>query len=380
MPIIPTAWNNLPAPLQILFNDIICAPGSNIAPILNDAITNPSQKKDFTDTHAHGNAAGIYDDPNFLDCCWDFVDYQRTMCTKAETTLNAEGFQIGSPWHGDVMQAPVLFLSINPAITQYCVFPRWHPAAGIFTLGGENADGGTAFNVNCGGTISPNVIAAPAGVYDFLRDRLRLAQTTANGGPYAWKIDAAAKNANAAVNTAQPFYVSYWGKLLPPVMNMFHPNIAGLPAQTHTQNLMNSVLSSEIIFWGSKNAIGTRKIGTLMYFWDKFVVPLLTNCGASLLFLVGADTLRTFNRILKKLRKGITLTNGNIYDGTSIAGLFGGKVFQIAAIDHPDRRLIAAHPALNYQAVVNKLDGTVPDPQRNAAVMANVAAQINALY
>ena len=52
-------------------------------------------------------------DAQLMASCWHFADYQLNnwyICRGNRRVLQREGFQIGSPWHGDVMHASVLFL------------------------------------------------------------------------------------------------------------------------------------------------------------------------------------------------------------------------------------------------------------------------------
>ena len=55
----------------------------------------------------------------------DFVQSQIDECCKNGSTLQKEGFQIGEPWNGDILNAPVLFLSSNLAFNFYEASPRY---------------------------------------------------------------------------------------------------------------------------------------------------------------------------------------------------------------------------------------------------------------
>ena len=370
-----------------------------MAPILREAIKEkvldnrdgnvPMTQAAFIVSNANGVATGTpYDiaipgknNNLFLGACYDFVNYQINdahTCNGNYNLFLREGFQIGSPWHGDIVQAPVMFLSVNPAITQYCVFPRFHPnfdgGTDDFTLAGEDGAGNKDYNIAYNGTVANNILNAPENIYNFIRDRLRTTKNYVNPAgiktvsPAFWTVNPPSKT--TATNQDQ----SYWKQALINVMDAFHGNTDGLTQEEHNQNLMNATLSTEIIFWGSANAAGAMNPATpsghatLQYFWNNFTAPMIENSGAELIFIVGANARNTFNAVYG----GAPLNSGDIRSFTSPSG----RIYQLAAIGSPGGGL-----RLNdINDVINRLTGAIPDANRNPAIMDNVIAKINALY
>ena len=78
------------------------------------------------------------EDPDFFNLCRFFADYQQNQFYNHDDSRSfaREGFIVGSPWHGDALNATVLFIGSNPGLTKGCLFPRWHPD-GSLTLDGR---------------------------------------------------------------------------------------------------------------------------------------------------------------------------------------------------------------------------------------------------
>ena len=330
----PTSWANIGEDLQKLFREITCFSKSNISKILQAAIQqatslNPPTKDSFI-THCINSLGISQDDKPLIESCWNFVGYQLKepkMCNGNTATFTHEGFQIGSPWHGDILQAPVLFLSVNPAVTQNCLFPRWHVGNNTFTFAGQ-------------GTQTKN----ESEVYEFFRDRLTGAHINKSGSPCA------------KYTNGKDFSVSYWLGMYK-TMNI----LAGIPMysrtiEDHCRRLMRSVLSAEIIFFGSKDSKHATDREHLLYFWEKFTVPMLEKCGAKIIFLTGGPVQRAFHDIL--------LPNGGIYTPKRYFN-GNGKEFVIAAINH-----ISTDTYKNYDTVAQYLHDSQPE----------IVAEIQALY
>ena len=58
------------------------------------------------------------------------VQFQIEECVNNGTSVDKEGFQIGEPFDGDIENAPILFLSSNPAFNFDEVSPRYFAASG----------------------------------------------------------------------------------------------------------------------------------------------------------------------------------------------------------------------------------------------------------
>ena len=95
----------------------------------------------------------------------------------------------------------------------------------------------------------------------------------------------------------------------------------------HTRRLMRSVLSAEVIFFGSQKEYGADNEDTLDYFWSRYVLPLLNNCSAKILFLCGGKVIDTFNRYMK-LPVKLWLKSGELYGSAQTT--YAGK--RVAAI------------------------------------------------
>lgn len=294
--------------------------------------------------NAKAIAASKFNNSIFIRSCWDFADYQRDFCIQNGSSLTHEGFQIGSPWHGDIMDAPILFLSINPAITHRCFFPRWHASINRFTLAGLDS-GNSVYNLTDihGQQIANDITAnCDSVIYDFLSNRFQDTFANQNTGNLAAIV---VDGTNKCVNAGRD--VSYW-RGMKFVMERLLGNPKHFSPEEHTKRLMRSVLSSEVIFWGTKRqAAVVMTDARLDYFWREFTVPMLKNCGAKILFLVGANSTReVFNRALQ-------LRNGELF---SLPRNRHGEEFRIAAINN------LSQPPYNYAPIVNALRAEAKKP------------------
>ena len=55
----------------------------------------------------------------------EIIQFQIEECINNGTSIDKEGFQIGEPFDGDIENAPILFLSSNPAFNFDEVSPRY---------------------------------------------------------------------------------------------------------------------------------------------------------------------------------------------------------------------------------------------------------------
>lgn len=274
-----------------LFNDITCGESSTCAPILREAILNPNKgsisRLSLTRTDKKFEA--------FHNGCWDFVHYQRKLYNFDANEFKSEGFVIGSPWHGDVLEAPILFLSSNPAITPYCLFPRWHPdkdpQKDSFSLGGTLGK----VELNCkdddGDTIRKykNSISQED-IYDFFTNRFQESPSFIDHdgkGTAVFSVWVRDDN-NPANFVRRNDAVSYW-RGMRDVMRLLLNGVKGntVPFQEDELcALMRPVLSAEFVPFGSMNEYGLND-ELMSYYWENFAWPLLKNCGAKIIFLVG---------------------------------------------------------------------------------------------
>lgn len=360
--------------LRELFLKIICSPNAtnnfpeipNIRPVLKRTIqemlrpnshcrvnsTIGTRKRKDAERIAKAQLVQILNPSNdhnqklLIEACWDFVDYQLNspdICKGKENIFRQEGFQIGSPWHGDVINAPVLFLSINPAITHRCFFPRWHVQEDVFTLAGLDNNGSPYYDLtDIHGRKIPNVIS-DGEIYSYLTNRFQDTPLTPGAGNLSAVL---VNNNNCCVR--KPGKVEYWYGMKEAMRCLLGDSC------TNTKRLMRSVLSAEIIFWGTKREKNVNNsMLRLQYFWNSFVDPLLRNCGAKILFLVGAtSTLQAFNTVTGNKLKNAKAMNWNL----------GGKNFAVAAMNNP-----AGQAGSNHVAAIAALKG-LGDPQVQQAI------------
>ena len=302
------------------------------------------------------------------EACWDFVDYQLNsgdVCASDAELFKREGFQIGSAWHGDILKAPVLFLSFNPGITQGCVFPRWHPDKNLFTWCGlrkeDSGDYTGNYTIEYDGIQKINVIQDVKKIYKYLRDRLIDTYIDDSGKIYIWEKKQFDRNNKILTCQKGSKPIKFWNELLVDMMNL----LIGSTEQSreHTQRLMRSVLSAEIIFWGSKNGEGAQDEERLKYFWENFTAPIIKHCGADLLYLVGEKTIDTFNIITRE-----NLKSGDVISDGRFTSKLGKRYEAIAAIDHPSKR-----GKTNYRSVVSDLNGKIPQTIADIQTLYNLA-------
>lgn len=353
-----TKWDALPKELRDLFNEVTCGPGSTWAPILKEAIRAPFEDIDKGHFYTYCVLNGEKCWEGFAESCWNFVHYQvmdKRMCNGNFYSFLQEGFHIGSPWHGDVLRAPILFLSDNPGVTFQCLFPRWHPVMDIFTLGGGKLDKSITYTDDLGNFISlPNRIMPEEGIYDFLSNRFARTYIDGSGNPDAWIIQPDDTCA------PKPQGVLFWKG-----MRDFMEQLVGNPQQTpqprHTRKLMKSVLSSEIIPFGSQDQFGAEDDDIVAYYWDNFVVKLLKHCGAKILVLVGGKTRKAYLRSLTRLFgiQSPQLATGVLYDNTQGAQPYcnkDGESYQVVTINHFSYHYHRdGQEPQNYPAVVDLL-------------------------
>ena len=85
---------------------------------LDDVIREIVFNDDVSQLLSTPNAAHSYD---------GVVQFQVDECEDNGTSIAKEGFQIGEPFDGDIENAPILFLSSNPAFNFDEVSPRYFP-------------------------------------------------------------------------------------------------------------------------------------------------------------------------------------------------------------------------------------------------------------
>ena len=172
-------------------------------------------------------------------------------------------------------------------------------------------------------------------MYEFFRDRLTNAYIDRTGAP------------NAKYTDGTNFPVSFWRGMYKTMNILAGISMNGRNIADHCRRLMRSVLSAEIIFWGSKDSKHAKDPEHLRYFWEKFTVPMLNKCGAKVILLTGGPAHDVFRSII--------LPNGGIYTPRHYANR-NGQEFMIAAINH-----ISTDTYKNYDKVAQYINNNRPD-------------------
>ena len=311
-----TEWKNVPDKLKHDFEEIICSDGGKVSTILESAINavqTTQTKSAFIGTFTN--------DKDIAGCCWDFANYQlRIVCGRDCEKFKREGFQIGSPWHGDILKAKALFLSSNPGITYRCLFPRWHSDKKCYSMG-------LLDDAGC-----PISQISRENIYEFFTQRFQTTYLNNDRGlPSAWLIN----DDNSLTHKSR---VPYW-EALRKIMGWLLPNAASITPTEHTRRLMRSALSAEIIPFGSQREYGVTKAALKLGM--NYTKRLIQHCGADILFLVGGKAIHTFNSAMK-----LNIKNGQFYSDVKLTFSDGSRSIHIAAIDAPN-----AHKKLNHKDV-----------------------------
>ena len=215
------------------------------------------------------------------------VDFQIEQCEneKHNSSIDKEGFQVGEPWNGDIENAPILFLSSNPAYNFYEISPRWHwdnsDNGGKKILKGKNGDPMSLENI-----------------LDFIRTRIKESHAKSDKD-IALRIRL--KKDNAIYTPAVP----YWGNvrerteyLLPDELKISLGN--KMPPAEYARKIMEYVVCMEVVPFRSTGEAGLKKNTEKIfdYCWDRFTLKILKLSGASIFVLVGSKVLNTFTRNL----------------------------------------------------------------------------------
>lgn len=180
-------------------------------------------------------------------------------------------------------------------------------------------------------------------VYKFFTERFQTTYVNEDSGlPDAWVI----RDNNTCEHKGG---VRYWQDLRKIMAKIL--GVEGDNSVSTTRKLMRHVLSAEIVPFGSQEERGVTD-SVLESCWGSYAVPLLKNCGAEIIFLVGVKTQEIFGKLaLPEGHKDIE--NGKVYpdEKLNIEGADGQpRKFHIALIDAPNKR-----GDKNYNAVCDDL-------------------------
>ena len=229
----------------------------------------------------------------------DFVQFQINECQNNGTTLTQEGFQIGEPWNGDILNAPILFLSSNPAFNFFEASPRLHKDGSITIPAHGN---------------NPEEYMKLESIQNFLRCRIQdspenqnspqvLNIPLINGNPLGQNIDS----------------VSYWGNVRNRTEGLLPANLTAgwkanpeLSQKDYARKIMKYAVCTEIVPFRSSAQNGVNN-NSLSFCWDNFAQRILSIAGASVFILVGQSALNTFVDKVGDAQALATLNSGNIY-------------------------------------------------------------------
>ena len=252
----------------------------------------------------------------------DILQFQDNACKgmiqdktkRSRTSLEKEGFQVGEPFDGDIEQAPVLFLSSNPAFNFDEVSPRYHSASGKIFMP-KHKDTITKKQVPAKGMSFVEV-------KDFFKNRIVNSPSTGNNDEC---LRISLKNGNTAA-------VSYWTcvrknteLLLPAPLKSSWTNLN--PSQ-RVREIMKYVVCMEIVPFRSNSEIGVND-KLLDKCWIDFTEHLLELPGAEAFVLVGNKALKVFVEKLKVPASDIhTLKNRGV-----IKQIIGNKSRLVVKVD-----------------------------------------------
>ena len=238
------------------------------------------------------------EDPDFFNMCRLFADYQKNPARFYKNdyrSFSREGFMVGSAWHGDALNATVLFIGSNPGLTKGCLFPRLHPD-GSLTLGGLDAP--AVMNGDNGSVYNNSITYDKA--KDFITSRFQHTKINPDNGylnAYVLRQDGRL--------VGKPGGVAYWRGMYDVMKALRKDYPDGNPA-AHGRKLMARVLSTEVVPFGSANekpfsrknmtAFHLNKAKALTYCRDKFIVPLMNNSAVKIVFLVGKISQEVFRQ------------------------------------------------------------------------------------
>lgn len=247
--------------------------------ILRQAILHPEEK---------------HDEDAFFEGCKNFAQYQRDLCKEKGLDFNQEGFMVGSPWHGDIEKAPVLFLSSNPAITLGSCFPRWHPsmenpAKDKFSLGGMNSDGLSKHK---------NFINI-SDVQNFFTNRFQETAISDKGLLNVWMIGKDGGLYPKCNKNGRRTWVHFWNFMRRTLAALFDMKETA-SSEKSTKYLMQHALSTEIIPFGSMDQKGVHNTLMRDYCWERFVTPILEHCKARIFILIGSVARNDFCNFITK--------------------------------------------------------------------------------
>ena len=200
----------------------------------------------------------------------DFVQYQINECKRNNLELEKEGFQIGEPWNGDILNAPILFLSSNPAFNFNEASPRYMGNGKIVMPAHEN---------------NPEEGVDLDYIKNFLRYRIQ------SSPAYSTRDDL-----GIPLKDGNVYRVNYWKNVKNRIEEILPDSIkktwqamvqnGEMTQRNYAQKLMKYAVCMEIVPFRSNGQFGVNQ-SSINYCWDKFTQKILALSGASIFVIVG---------------------------------------------------------------------------------------------
>ena len=267
--------------------------------------------------------------PNAAHSYNGVVQFQVDECKDNGTSIKDEGFQIGEPFDGDIENAPILFLSSNPAFNFDEVSPRYFPDSGkIFMPAHVDLSIQDRVNIPAGNYLFEEVkskFAVPQKEMSF--DEIKeFLKTRIQTSPARNKRDT---TLCIPLKDGGTVGVPYWTcvrnnteLLLPVSLKNQWTNLT--PSQ-RVREIMKYAVCMEIVPFKSSGESGVENAKDTC--WNNFTTHLLELSGASVIVLVGNKVLDSFTSHMAAGAKAI-LEVKNIY-----ACRIGKKDRQIVKVD-----------------------------------------------
>ena len=231
----------------------------------------------------------------------EIIQFQIEECINNGTSIDKEGFQIGEPFDGDIENAPILFLSSNPAFNFDEVSPRYFAASGkVFKpkhvsvtkrLKFPNSSTEYSFDEVREMFTEPQKEMSPDDIKDFLKTRIQTSPAR-NDEDQTLRIP---------LRNGGTIEVPYWScvknnteLLLPTELKNTWTDLN--PSQ-RAREIMKYAVCMEIVPFRSSSEIGVND-ELLNKCWIDFTKHLLELSGAEVFVLVGNKVLDVFTRQL----------------------------------------------------------------------------------
>ena len=231
------------------------------------------------------------------------VQFQIEECVNNGTSVDKEGFQIGEPFDGDIENAPILFLSSNPAFNFDEVSPRYFAASGkVFKpkhvsvtkrvkfsdLSKEDLSKEYSFEDVWEMFTEPQKEMSPDDIKDFLKTRIQISPAR-NDEDQTLRIP---------LKDGGTVEVPYWSCVRNNTESLLPDNLlAGLNPSQRAREIMKYAVCMEIVPFRSSSEIGVND-ELLNKCWIDFTKHLLELSGAEVFVLVGNKVLDVFTRQL----------------------------------------------------------------------------------